>query len=204
MIFQLKYGAATVAATHIHYPLVKRAAVDFAASGDWTPQAGDVRVSKDGGVTWANIGTLPTAVNPTANGPAQLWRFVFTGTELQGKRVLVMISDATSGKAVEDSFFIIETFGDANAMYPRDIGTDNTTAELNSIADAFLDRDMGAGADTNARTPRNALRRLRNREYIDVDGKLKITKENDTTLAWQADLVTNAAGEPIISVDPTT
>lgn len=202
MIFQRKYGTITNADTNIIYPMIKRAVVDFTITGEWTPAAGDVRISKDGGVTWANIGTLPTAVNPGANGGAYLWKFVFAAAELQGKQINVMISDATT-KAVEDSYFVIETFGHASAMYPRDISVDNTTAEINAIADGLLDRDMGAGTDTNARTPRNALRRLRNKEYIDVDGKLKITKENDTTLAWEAVIVTSPSTEGITSVDPT-
>ena len=76
MIFQRKYGVALASGdNYIVIPLVKRAVVDFSATADWTPAAGDVRVSKDGGATWANVGTLPVAVaNPGANGGAYLWR----------------------------------------------------------------------------------------------------------------------------------
>ena len=44
-MFLSKYNTAR----HIYLPIVKRAVVDFAVSADWTPAAGDVKISKDGG-----------------------------------------------------------------------------------------------------------------------------------------------------------
>jgi hypothetical protein len=74
-----------------------------------------------------------------------------------------------------------------------DVGTE--------LADALLNRDMSAGTDTNARSPRNALRFLRNKWSI-AAGTLTVTKEDDATSAWTAALTTDAAAVPIITSDP--
>ena len=69
-------------------------------------------------------------------------------------------------------------------------------------ADALLNRDMSAVSDTNARTPLNALRVLRNK--IDTTGgTLTVNKEDDTTAAWTAALTTDASADPVTAVDPT-
>ena len=106
-----KYGAGTGADVII--PMVKRGAVDFAVAADWTPAAGDVTISKDGGAA-ANISTLPVAV---AMGNGAAWKFTFTNAELQAKYITITVVDG-SPKAVEDQMFIIETFGNAAALYP--------------------------------------------------------------------------------------
>jgi hypothetical protein len=68
-------------------------------------------------------------------------------------------------------------------------------------ADALLNRDMSAVSDTNARSPLNALRVLRNK--IDTTGgTLTVSKEDDTTEAWTAALTSNASADPITGVDP--
>lgn len=68
-------------------------------------------------------------------------------------------------------------------------------------ADALLNRDMSAVSDTNARSPLNAFRILRNK-MSSSGGTLTVTKEDDTTTAWTAALTTDAAANPIIAVDP--
>jgi hypothetical protein len=69
-------------------------------------------------------------------------------------------------------------------------------------ADALLNRDMSAVSDTNARTPLNALRVLRNR-VISAGGTLTVKKEDDSTNAWTAALTGTAGADPITEVDPT-
>lgn len=81
----------------------------------------------------------------------------------------------------------------------------HAAAELNALADAFLDRNMATGTDSGAnntttRTVRQALRRLRNKESIGA-GTLTVTKEDDSTTSWTA-AVTTTAGDPISAVDP--
>jgi hypothetical protein len=71
------------------------------------------------------------------------------------------------------------------------------------IADGFLDRNMATGTDsgsTTVRTPRQALRAIRNKVGI-AAGTLTVTKEDDSTASWTA-AVTTAAGNPISEVDP--
>lgn len=124
MIFNRKYNTATVAATHVRVPIVKRAVVDYAVSADWTPAAGDVTVSKDGGAA-ANIATLPTALTM---GNSAVWVFQFSAAELSCKQLVVTIADAAT-KTIEDQCFVIETVGDAAAMYPSDPTADRTDEE---------------------------------------------------------------------------
>lgn len=124
MIFNRKYNTATVTANHIRIPIIKRAAVDFAVGADWTPAAGDVTVSKDGG-TAANITTLPTALTM---GNTAVWVFQLSAAELSCKQLTVSVADAST-KVVEDQCFVVETFGDASAMYPADPTADNTDAD---------------------------------------------------------------------------
>lgn len=68
-------------------------------------------------------------------------------------------------------------------------------------ADALLNRDMSAVSDTNARSPLNALRFLRNK-YEVVGTTLTVYEEDDSTSAWTASLTANASADPITGSDP--
>lgn len=85
----------------------------------------------------------------------------------------------------------------SNAIDADALATDAVT----EIADGLLDRDMSAGADVNARSPRNALRFLRNK-WTNAAGTLTVTKEDDTTTAWTGTVTTDAAADPVTAVDP--
>jgi hypothetical protein len=69
-------------------------------------------------------------------------------------------------------------------------------------ADALLNRDMSAVSDTNARSPLNALRFVRNKWSISGT-TLTVTKENDTTTAWTATVTASPGADPISGNDPT-
>jgi hypothetical protein len=71
----------------------------------------------------------------------------------------------------------------------------------NEVADALLNRDMSAVSDTNARSPLNALRFIRNKWDV-AAGTLTVTKEDDTTTAWTAAVSTSAGADPIVGNDP--
>lgn len=101
-----KYGVAA----HLYKPLVKRGVVDFAVGADWTPAAGDVKISKDGGAA-ANVTNLPTAI---AMGNTAMWDFSLTAAELQAAQIKITVADAAT-KVVEDTLFEIETYGHASA-----------------------------------------------------------------------------------------
>jgi hypothetical protein len=88
----------------------------------------------------------------------------------------------------------------ANAITAAAIATD-AGAE---IADAVLNRDMSTGTDsgsTTVRTPRQALRFLRNKWAI-AAGTLTVYKEDDVTSSWTASVSTDAAADPVIGNDP--
>lgn len=68
-------------------------------------------------------------------------------------------------------------------------------------ADALLNRDMSAVSDTNARSPLNALRFLRNK--WDIAGTaLTVKKEDDSTTAWTATVTAAPGADPISGNDP--
>lgn len=119
-------------------PIIKRGVVDFALGADWTPAAGDVKVSIDGGAA-ANIGTLPTAV---AMGNTAYWKFVGTTGESTGKIVIVTVGDAAT-KAVEDQAFVIETYGNASALHAFNLNA--ATVTVGSIS-----TDVVTAASLNA------------------------------------------------------
>lgn len=68
-------------------------------------------------------------------------------------------------------------------------------------ADALLNRDMAAVSDTNARSPLNALRFLRNKWSI-AGATLTVTKEDDTAAAWNSTVSTSPGADPVVGNDP--
>src|SRR4051812_40010055 len=129
-----KYNTAAGTGTKIGMQLLKAGTSDFAVSADWTPAAGDVKVSIDEAAE-ANIGTLPSYTNGW-------WVFTFTGGETTGKSIRVRIVD-TAPKAINDDFFIIETDGNSSAMWPPDyanatsLGLANFDATISSRMATF-------------------------------------------------------------------
>ena len=107
-----KYGAAF----SFEVPMIKAGSTDFAATGDWTPAAGDVKVSKDGGAV-ANITTLPTAVTGTGS---VLWTFALSATEMEAARITIQVVDSAT-KAVEDTAFDVFSYGNASAQHAFDL-----------------------------------------------------------------------------------
>jgi hypothetical protein len=69
-------------------------------------------------------------------------------------------------------------------------------------ADALLNRDMSAVSDTNARSPLNALRLLRNKWTI-TGNTLSVKKENDSTEAWNSTVSASSDADPIVGNDPS-
>lgn len=124
-----KYGVAR----HIYVPIIKRDVVDFAVSADWTPAAGDVKISKDGGAA-ANVTNLPTAITM---GNTAMWDFSLTLTEMQAAQVMVTVADSAP-KAVEDQMIIIETYGNASAQHPFDLASATTTPGANTITSSVI------------------------------------------------------------------
>lgn len=114
-----KYGVAR----HFYLVLVKRAVVDFAVSADWTPAAGDVKISIDGGAA-ANVTNLPVAI---AMGNTAIWDFSMTSGEMTGKQMVITVADSAT-KAVEDQSIRVETYGNASAQHAFDLNTATVVA----------------------------------------------------------------------------
>jgi hypothetical protein len=199
MIFQRKYGTTTTSDFYCVVPVIKRGVVDFTITGEWSPAAGDVRVSKDGGANWSAINTLPTMIATGNNAGTYLARCEFLNTELQCKQLLVSIGDAAT-KAIEDTYFIVETYGHASAMYPRDISTDNSAAEIAAIAAGIFKFDLSTITGEARRSLLNAVRKIMNK-WSASGGVLTIYKEDDSTSAF-TEALTSAAGNPVTGSDP--
>ncbi len=99
-------------AVHLYKPIIKRGVIDFAVGADWTPAAGDVKISIDGAAA-ANVTNLPVAI---VMGNTAMWDYSLTSGELTGKKIRISVADAAT-KAVEDTFFEIDTYGNASAQH---------------------------------------------------------------------------------------
>lgn len=106
MQFFRKYNTAA----KIRIPMPKAGSSDFALGADWTPVAGDVKVSKDGGVA-ANIETLPVVITM---GNGAIWEFTISAVEMQSAELLITVVDAAT-KAVQDQGISVISFGNAAA-----------------------------------------------------------------------------------------
>jgi len=95
------------------------------------------------------------------------------------------------------------TFVNSTAV---NVGVQVWPADLNRLADAYLDRDMSAGTDSGSatvRTVRQALRFLRNKWTLSA-GTLSVKKEDDSTESWSSTLTSDAAAVPVIGSDPAS
>lgn len=142
MAFLSKYGVAR----HIYIAVPKAGSANHAVGADWTPVAGDVKISKDGGAA-ANVTNLPTAI---AMGSSAIWDFSLTTTELQAAQVVVTVADSAT-KAVDDTGFEIELYGNASAQHVVDLA-DGVRAGLTALPNAAAEaagglytRGTGAG-----------------------------------------------------------
>lgn len=122
-MIQGRYGVALT----FEVPIIKAGARDFAASGDWTPAAGDVKISKDGGA-FANITTLPTALG-------NHWQFSLSATEMEAKRIVVQVVDSAT-KAVEDQAILVSTLPSGAVSTGKLQSGSTTTAQL-AAAESF-------------------------------------------------------------------
>jgi cell division protein ZapA (FtsZ GTPase activity inhibitor) len=130
----------------IYFPLIKRSAMDFAVSGDYTHSSGDVKISKDGGAA-ATATNAPSAI---IMGNGAIWSLTLTAAEMSAAVIVVTIVDAAT-KAVEDQCIVIYTYGNASAKYQHDLSDSvrlGLTALPNAAAEALgglYTRGTGAG-----------------------------------------------------------
>ena len=96
---------------------------------------------------------------------------------------------------------LVDTTTTNTDMRGTDSANTATPPTATQNADALLNRDMSAVSDTNARSPLNALRLLRNK-WTSSAGTLTVTEEDDITTAWTATLTGDAAADPVVGSDP--
>lgn len=114
---------------------------------------------------------------------------VATGTAQVGANVVSVSANAITASAIA-----------ADAIGASELASD-AVAE---IADGILDRNMATGTDsgsTTVRTPRQALRFLRNSWSIS-GGTLTVNKEDDSTASWTAAVTTASSADQITAIDP--
>lgn len=166
-MFLSKYGVAR----HIYIPIPKAGSANHAVSGDWTPAAGDVKISKDGGAA-ANVTNLPTAI---AMGNSTVWDFSLTATEMQAAQIVVTVADSAT-KAVDDTGFIIETYGHASGQHEFDLDSTGLAKAQNAIGYGTVGSSASTTSiPTSAMTPAGSV-------ADQFKGRV-LTFANDTTTA---------------------
>src|SRR5688572_16552370 len=142
-MFLSKYGVAR----HIYIPVPKAGSANHAVGADWTPAAGDVKISKDGGAA-ANVTNLPTAI---AMGNSALWAFSLTATEMQAAEIVVTVADSAT-KAVDDTGFSVETYGHASGQHFFDLDSSHGllwSGTSQAVGATSLTMDAAASFATN-------------------------------------------------------
>lgn len=139
------------------------------------------------------LGAIDTVVDAVLVDTAEI------GTAGAGLTALASAANlATLAGYVDTEVAAIKAKTDNLPASPAATG-DIPTATQN--ADALLNRDMGAVSDTNARSPLNALRFIRNKWSI-AGSTLTVTKEDDSTSAWTAAVSTTPGADPVTGNDP--
>jgi hypothetical protein len=134
-------------------------------------------------------------------------------TSIKAKTDNLPASPAAVGSAMtlaNDALTAAALAADAVTEIQSGLATSAEITALNDVAaddvaDAVLARDLGSGTaagTSEERTVRSALRILRNKWSISGT-TLTVTKEDDTTAAWTAEVSTDAAAEPIVGANPT-
>lgn len=124
-----KYGVLLTTAKAISFDLFDVDGVDFSDSASFA--TGDVTVSLDGAAE-VNATNLPV-------DEGQGYRIIITAAQLTASRIRISIVDQTATKVWLDKTIIIETFGNASAMFASDLD-DLSTATALAIVDANVDK----------------------------------------------------------------
>lgn len=106
LMFECEYGEGHTFDAQV----IKTGGTSYALAADWTPVAGDIKVSVDNG-TPANINALPTYVANVG------WRWVLSVAETTGKMTKILIKDQ-DGPAIQEQFFVVTTRDHPSAHRP--------------------------------------------------------------------------------------
>lgn len=192
---------------YLAFPMIDATSPQSFASGE---TVADTAYYKDGAGVWT---TLPITDTVSEIGSTGMYEVDLSAAEMNHDQVIIKM---TSTNSADTAFlFNLNTLALDDVSTSTDLATaqadlDTITgasgvvisaATANEIADATLNRDMSAVSDTNARTPLNALRFLRNK-YSVAGSTLTVTKEDDSTSAWTSTLTSDAAADPVTGSDP--
>jgi hypothetical protein len=119
-------------------PILKAGSLDYAHTADWTPAAGDVMVSKDGGA-FANIATLPTYI--AASGTLT-WKL--SAAECEATEIIIQVIDKAATKKVTDQMFRLVTAKVGAFDVGRAAAGAASSITLGSSASAVADFYKGA------------------------------------------------------------
>lgn len=172
------------------------------SAGTFSGGRPEVNTTHAAGTAWGSGAITAAAIAAAALNGKGDWNIGKTGYALSSAGVQAIWDALTSalttvgsiGKLLVDNINASISSRLASASY-----TAPPTATEN--ADALLNRDMSAVSDTNARSPLNALRFLRNKWAVSGT-TLTVRKEDDSTSAWTSTISTDAAADPITGSDP--
>ncbi len=198
IIYPEEAGDYRAAVTSIGAGVITAASIDTGAIDADALAADAVTEIQSGLATAAALATVDGVVDSILLDTAEI------GTAGAGLTALATAANLATVAGYLDTE-IAAILSDTNAILV-DTGT-TLPATLSALptatqnADALLNRDMSAVTDSNARTPINALRFLRNK-YSISGTTLTVTKEDDATPAWTAVLTTSAGADPVVGSDP--
>lgn len=140
------------------------------------------------------------------NGDLAAFTFIGTGAIPRTVQIYTAPDDivAELRAQMDDA---LNTYGALQPTVPgRQIDVDAigqvSVSNTDSIADAVLKRDWTLITGEASRSLLNAARFLRNKWSL-AAGVLTITKEDDTTTAWDGAATGTPAADPVTGVDPT-
>lgn len=165
----------------------------------------DVAVSTRASPTNITAGTITTVTNLT-NAPTagDLTATMKTSVQTAADAAVTAntLVNAIAGY-IDTEVAAIKAKTDNLPASPAAVGSAMTltSGERTSVADSLLDRNMATGTDSGGRTPRNALRFLRNK--FSISGTtLTVCAEDDTTTAWTSTVTAAPGADPISGSDP--
>lgn len=185
-----KYGAATTVDFELY--LADGTALQAAASH----ASGDLSIMKDEG----NEGTPTNGFTDEGHG----YSLALTATEMQAARIVIYVVDQTSPQAWLDKVLIIETYGNASAMHPFDLGTalvftsGNVNAHIKATDDIDLSATQKASINTevdnalNTAIPGTPTADSINERVATLDNH--VTADYGSTEKAAVDLLDDAAG----------
>ena len=200
-------GSATAATVNIYGVY---STVSDSSTGSTVNQYGLSRTSASNVLTIANDAITANAIQDGAITNAKVADDVDVNVKTITANAITStaINDGaiTNAKVADDVDVNVKTITNG-AITAAAIATDAVDADalatdaITEIVLAILKTDWTGITGEASRSVLNALRGIRNKTSV-AAGTLTVTKEDDATSAWTAAVTTDAAADPIVTVDP--